>query len=61
MGTFHGQEWMYSLAVAANSLSDIVVGPVLGMLHDRTHATKLLVVTALGSAAIGVYKLEELN
>ena len=45
---------MYSLAVSATSLSNVVVGPVLGILYDRTHASKLLVVITLASAAIGI-------
>ena len=51
---FEGQEWMYSLAVSSTSLSNVVVGPVLGILYDRTHASKLLVVFSLASAALGM-------
>ena len=46
---------MYSMAVSATSLSNVVGGPLLGILYDRTHASKLLVVTTLGIATIGIY------
>ena len=43
------------MAVSATSLSNVVGGPLLGILYDRTHASKLLVVTTLGIATIGIY------
>jgi ceroid-lipofuscinosis MFS transporter 7 len=40
---FGAEEWMYGLTISAMSISNLIVGPVMGAIYDRTHWTKALV------------------
>lgn len=50
---FGGAEWLYSLCLAAASLSNIFFGPLFGVVYDKTHATKLLVLTSIACGVTG--------
>ena len=41
-----GEEWMYGLSLAAFSISNLVTGPLYGVVFDITHQTKLIVLVA---------------
>jgi MFS family permease len=41
-----GEEWMYGLSLAAFSISNLVTGPLYGVVFDMTHQTKLIVLVA---------------
>ena len=41
-----GEEWMYGLTLAAFSISNLVTGPLYGVIFDMTHQTKLIVLVA---------------
>ena len=41
-----GEEWLYGLTLAAFSISNLVTGPLYGIVFDRTHRTKLLALFA---------------
>ena len=41
-----GEEWMYGLALAAFSISNLIAGPVYGFVFDMTHQTKMIVLVA---------------
>jgi ceroid-lipofuscinosis MFS transporter 7 len=40
---FGAEEWMYGLAISALSISNLIVGPIMGAIYDCTHSTKVLV------------------
>ena len=41
---FHSEEWFYGLTLSAMSISNLLIGPIMGALYDRTHQTKILVI-----------------
>lgn len=41
-----GAEWLYGLSLAAFSISNLLLGPLYGLVFDRTHKTKLIVLFA---------------
>lgn len=41
-----GKEWLYGLSLAAFSISNLVTAPLYGLLFDRTHKTKFIVLLA---------------
>ena len=41
-----GEEWLYGLTLAAFSISNLVTGPLYGVVFDMTHRTKLIVLVA---------------
>ena len=41
-----GEEWFYGLSLAAFSVSNLVTAPLYGLLFDKTHRTKLIVLFA---------------
>ena len=40
---FGAKEWLYGLTIAAMSISNMIVGPIMGAMYDRTHCTKAIV------------------
>ena len=44
--SFGGKDWIYGLSLAAFSISNFFVGPVVGYVFDRTHRTRLIVLFA---------------
>ena len=44
--SMHGKEWLYGLSLSAFSISNLVTGPIYGVLFDRTHSTKLIILFA---------------
>ena len=41
-----GEEWLYGLSLAAFSISNLITAPLYGLLFDRTHQTKFIVLFA---------------
>lgn len=41
-----GGEWMYGLSLAAFSISNLITAPLYGVIFDKTHRTKLIVLVA---------------
>lgn len=41
---FHSENWFYGLTLSAMSISNLLIGPIMGALYDRTHRTKILVI-----------------
>ena len=41
-----GPEWMYGLTLSAFSISNLLAGPIYGLVFDVTHQTKLIVLFA---------------
>ena len=41
-----GKEWLYGLSLSAFSISNLVTAPLYGLLFDRTHKTKFIVLLA---------------
>ena len=41
-----GEEWLYGVSLAAFSISNLITGPLYGIVFDRTHRTKLIVLFA---------------
>ena len=50
---FKAEHWVYSLSVTGASLTNVFAGPMLGAVYDKTHACKLLVLTAIAFAVSG--------
>lgn len=42
----HGKEWLYGLCLAAFSISNLITAPLYGLLFDKTHKTKYIVLFA---------------
>lgn len=42
-GQFGAHKWLYGLAISAMSISNFLIGPIMGAIYDKTHQTKLLV------------------
>ena len=40
---FGARKWLYSLTLSAMSISNLIMGPLVGAIYDKTHQTKLLV------------------
>ena len=40
---FGAQKWLYGLTISAMSISNLLIGPVMGAIYDKTHQTKFLV------------------
>ena len=40
---FGAEKWLYGLTLAAMSISNFVMGPIMGALYDRTHQPKYIV------------------
>ena len=40
---FESEKWFYGLTLSAMSLSNLLFGPIMGALYDRTHQTRLLI------------------
>ena len=40
---FGAEKWLYGLTLAAMSISNFVMGPIMGALYDRTHEPKYIV------------------
>ena len=40
---FGAEKWLYGLTLSALSISNFMIGPIMGTLYDRTHQTKLIV------------------
>lgn len=57
MNRLKGQEWLYSLSLSSTSLMNVFVGPLLGIVYDKTHACKTLVVIGLFCAATGQFSV----
>ena len=47
MESLHSDKWLYGLTLAAMSISNLFVGPVMGGIYDRTHQTKLIAVVLI--------------
>ena len=43
---FDGDQWMYGLCLAAYSISNLLVGPLLGWIYDKTGAVRIIVLIA---------------
>lgn len=41
-----GQEWLYGLCLAAFSISNLITAPLYGLVFDKTHKTKYIVLFA---------------
>lgn len=41
-----GKEWLYGLTLAAFSISNLITAPLYGLLFDKTHKTKYIVMFA---------------
>ena len=41
-----GKEWLYGLTLSAFSISNLITAPLYGLLFDRTHKTKYIVLFA---------------
>lgn len=44
---FHSPKWLYGVTIAAMSISNLFIGPIMGGIYDRTQQTKLLVAVLL--------------
>ena len=40
---FGAEKWLYGVTLAAMSISNFVMGPIMGALYDRTHEPKYIV------------------
>ena len=40
---FGAQKWLYGLTISAMSISNLLIGPIMGAIYDKTHQTKILV------------------
>ena len=40
---FGAEKWLYGLTLSALSISNFVIGPIMGAVYDRTYQTKLIV------------------
>ena len=43
MDIYGADKWLYGLAICAMSISNMIVGPIMGAIYDRTHCTKAIV------------------
>lgn len=41
-----GEGWLYGLSLAAFSISNLVTAPLYGLIFDKTHQTKFIVLFA---------------
>ena len=44
--SFEGKQWLYGLSLAAFSISNLITAPLYGVLFDKTHQTKYIVLFA---------------
>lgn len=44
---FGAEKWLYGLTISAMSISNFIVGPIMGAIYDRTHWTKTVVMFLL--------------
>lgn len=43
---YDGEQWLYGLSLAAFSISNLITAPLYGLLFDKTHKTKFIVLFA---------------
>lgn len=49
---FEAEHWLLGICITASSLCNVVAGPIVGAIYDKTHACRLLVMfTTLATAA----------
>jgi MFS family permease len=41
-----GKEWLYGLCLAAFSTSNLITAPLYGLIFDKTHKTKYIILLA---------------
>ena len=44
--SYGGEQWLYGLSLAAFSISNLITAPLYGLLFDKTHKTKFIVLFA---------------
>lgn len=55
------EHWLYGLCITAACTNNVITGPILGAIYDKTHACKLLVTIAGLSAALGIIQIALLH
>ena len=52
---FQAEKWIYGLTLSAMSMSNLLIGPVMGSIYDRTHQTKAIIIILLSFQIGGKY------